>query len=285
MPCNWAEYVKDVTVPDNTVFASGSTFTKTWRLKNIGTCTWTGNTDLIFDDGDQMREGSAADVPTPVKPGETVDLTVNFVAPNKEGDYRGYWLLRSDKGDVFGVGDDADEPIWVDIKVVKAEAATYNFITNICNADWRSDAGSLPCSGGVGSESGYVTVMDDPVIEKNYQENELALATVPQKTNDGFIRGQYPEFEVQAGQHFKAVVGCLDNASDCDVIFRLNYRAADDSVNTLWENHQEYDGKIEHVDVDLSPLAGQKVRFILYVSTNGPMKDDYPFWLVPRISN
>ena len=41
IPCNWAQFVEDVSVKDGTVFTPDSLFTKTWRLKNIGTCTWT----------------------------------------------------------------------------------------------------------------------------------------------------------------------------------------------------------------------------------------------------
>ena len=38
--CDMAQFVADVTVPDGTTYAPGAAFTKTWRLKNIGTCTW-----------------------------------------------------------------------------------------------------------------------------------------------------------------------------------------------------------------------------------------------------
>ena len=53
--CNWAQFIADVTVPDGTNYAPGTTFKKTWRLKNIGTCAW-GSTDvsLIFDSGERM---------------------------------------------------------------------------------------------------------------------------------------------------------------------------------------------------------------------------------------
>ena len=36
-----AQFVTDVTVPDGTKYDPGATFTKTWRLRNVGTCTWT----------------------------------------------------------------------------------------------------------------------------------------------------------------------------------------------------------------------------------------------------
>jgi len=35
-----AKFVLDVTIPDNSVISSNTAFTKTWRLKNTGTCTW-----------------------------------------------------------------------------------------------------------------------------------------------------------------------------------------------------------------------------------------------------
>src|SRR5574338_1618752 len=51
--CDQAQFVRDVTIPDGTVFAPGATFTKTWRIKNAGTCTWSGYS-LVFDSGDSM---------------------------------------------------------------------------------------------------------------------------------------------------------------------------------------------------------------------------------------
>ena len=42
-PCDWAQFVSDVSVSDGTLMLPGTTFTKTWRLRNIGTCTWGTN--------------------------------------------------------------------------------------------------------------------------------------------------------------------------------------------------------------------------------------------------
>jgi hypothetical protein len=41
-----AAFVADVTIPDNTVMAPNQPFTKTWRLRNDGTCTWTNQLGL-----------------------------------------------------------------------------------------------------------------------------------------------------------------------------------------------------------------------------------------------
>jgi len=40
-PCNLVKFIKDVTFPDNTEVPPNTEFTKVWRVKNEGTCTWT----------------------------------------------------------------------------------------------------------------------------------------------------------------------------------------------------------------------------------------------------
>ena len=53
--CDGAQFVADVTVPDDTVFSPNQTFTKTWRLKNTGTCSWTPSYAVAFSDGNSMN--------------------------------------------------------------------------------------------------------------------------------------------------------------------------------------------------------------------------------------
>ncbi len=116
-PCNLAHFVRDVTVPDGTAFLPNQALTKTWRLQNVGTCTWQ-NYALVFDHGDAMGGPSVVPVSGVVPPGQSVDISVNLTAPASPGTYRGYWRLRDDKGVVFGLV--TGEPFWVDIKVVAA---------------------------------------------------------------------------------------------------------------------------------------------------------------------
>ncbi len=94
--CDQARYIKDVTVPDGTKFAPNQTFTKTWRIQNTGTCTWSGYS-LVFDSGDAM--GGSASIPIgTVNPGQEIDLSVALTAPASEGKYRGYWRIRNASG-------------------------------------------------------------------------------------------------------------------------------------------------------------------------------------------
>jgi hypothetical protein len=112
-----AEFVEDVTAPDGSAFQPGASFVKTWRLKNSGTSIWTQTYTIVFIDGSLMGASAAVPLPNDVTPGETVDISVELIAPQDEGSHRGEWKLKNTNGQLFGVGIEADEPFWVDILV------------------------------------------------------------------------------------------------------------------------------------------------------------------------
>ncbi len=123
-PCLAASFVQDVTVPDGTEFAPGETFTKTWRLRNVGSCTWTVAFTAFFDQGDRLDAPVDVSLPHAVEPGETVDIAVEMRAPADPGTYKGYWKLRSDRGEAFGIGSDHNQAFWVEIRVVATPTPT-----------------------------------------------------------------------------------------------------------------------------------------------------------------
>jgi len=115
IPCNQAKFIKDVSVPDGTKILVGTGFTKTWRLRNTGSCTWNSSYQLIFDHGDQMNAPASQHLTGNVAPGQEVDISVNLIAPASPGTYQGFFLLRDGGGVVFGVSTGA---FWVKIKAV-----------------------------------------------------------------------------------------------------------------------------------------------------------------------
>ena len=97
----------DVTIPDGTVMAPGSAFTKTWQIRNVGSCTWTTSYALVHVFGSSLGVTQEVNLPSsvaPVVPGETADFSVNMVAPSTPGHYRDYWRFSDPSGRQFGVG-------------------------------------------------------------------------------------------------------------------------------------------------------------------------------------
>jgi hypothetical protein len=116
IPCNQAAFEKDVTYPDNTPVLVNQAFTKTWRLKNTGSCTWTSGYQLVFDSGDPMGGPPSQALTTGnVAPNQIVDISVNLVAPSTPGTYRGSWRIREPGGTLFGLSAGA---FWVQINAV-----------------------------------------------------------------------------------------------------------------------------------------------------------------------
>ncbi len=282
-PCNAAGFEKDVTVPDNTKFTAGASFTKTWRLKNNGTCTWTTGYALVFVKGDSMGGVKASLLPETVLPGETTDISIDLTAPSDSGTYKGNWMLQDTSGNRFGVGASAASSIWVQIKVVELKSGTLlDLVASYCSATWESSAGDLPCPGNETDKDGFVIRLDEPHHEGR-PEDEPALWTYPEMVKDGWIMGVFPAVKIKSGDHFLADVGCLYGYLKCNVEFQLNYRVSGGSTKSLGKWKEEYDGEITRVDVDLSSLDGKSVELILMVLTNGPATDDAAFWLVPHI--
>lgn len=96
-----ADFVTDVTIPDDTELAPGTAFVKTWRMRNSGTCAWDAETLWSFDSADQMGGPDTASVPA-TEPGDTVDITVRLTAPAEPGTHTGHWRMRQPNGEGFG---------------------------------------------------------------------------------------------------------------------------------------------------------------------------------------
>ena len=130
--CDWVSFVKDVTIPDGTMLSPGEIFTKTWRLKNRGTCTWTPDYMLVFISGEAMGGTTAVRLPGYVAPGQIVDVSVTLTAPDETGKKIGYWMLRNPSGALFGYGEKANQTFYVEIKVKKTNLPHGTVAGDIC---------------------------------------------------------------------------------------------------------------------------------------------------------
>jgi hypothetical protein len=221
-------------------------------------------------------------IPTAVAPGQTVDVSMLMRAPIKPGNYRGNFKFQNAAGVQFGLGRDKENPFWVEINVQES-ITTFDFVERICSAQWLSGAGTLPCPGREGDSRGSVIGVNKPKLENGVIDDKPGLLTLPQRAENGFIIGIYPSYLVQSGDRFQSIVNCEAGAENCLVVFRLDYQSGSDSIQTFWAFVEQYEGISYQADLDLSPLAGQEVKFILSVFAAGPADDDRAIWGAPQI--
>jgi len=106
------------TVPDDSVFAPGETFTMTWQIKNVGASTWTAGYLLRYYSGDLFGAPKEIVLGQEVLPGATVDITLKMKAPAAAGKYRSDWVLSSETRSNF------KDAVFLKITVVVPPTAT-----------------------------------------------------------------------------------------------------------------------------------------------------------------
>lgn len=114
---NRAEFVADVSFPDHTRVEGGQRFTKTWRFKNVGTCTWTPEYSLVFVWGDLMDGKDRLSIGKNIPPGESIDVSIDLVAPEAASTYQGNWMFEDGYGNRFGTGYQGRQFFWVAVNV------------------------------------------------------------------------------------------------------------------------------------------------------------------------
>ncbi len=120
-----AAYPKiDITIEDDTEMAPGESFTKVWRVVNVGTCTWTPDYAVVWFSGEQLEASRSLPLNVTVPPGQSVDISVDMVAPQEPGTYQSNWKLRNAAGELFGIGPEGQAPFWVRIKVIEIATET-----------------------------------------------------------------------------------------------------------------------------------------------------------------
>lgn len=281
--CDLAQFVRDISIPDGSVFAPGATFTKTWRIENAGTCTWSGYS-LVFDSGDSMSGTSPTPIGT-VSPGQEVDLSVNLTAPTTNGSYRGYWRIRNASGVLIPVlGGTQGKSFFVDIKVATTSSG-FDLHTRATDASWVGSGGSITFGGPDTDTNGFAMYRNNQKLEDGTSPAKI-LEIHPQWVDNGIMTGLYPAYTVVSGEHFRAKIGFLAKADgSCgsgNAKFQLNYKEAG-VLKPLGEWTETCDGTLKPVDVDLSSIAGKNVQFALAVLANGPADQDWAVWVNPEI--
>ena len=252
IPCNKAQFVSDITYPDDTEVTKNTAFVKTWRLKNTGSCTWTSGYRLVFSHGDQMgAPGEVSFTSGTVAPGQTVDVSVNLTAPSSNGTYRGDFRLKAPDGQIFGIGANADSSFYVQIKTVTGmlplitvQPLPTMFIATNFTPKYQQ---TIDCTGngldyllsfkikntGTFSLESFKIVVQDTTMNQTYQQTDnfigmgsVCIAMVSNSllaSDSGYLRIQIPDPVV--GHQMKAnFKGCTqDNLGGICVEKSINF--------------------------------------------------------------
>jgi hypothetical protein len=155
----------------------------------------------------------------------------------------------------------------------------FDFVEQMCDADWATRGQDLPCQGSdIQSSAGYIMQIDG--TNQGLPNMNILLAYTPQEKYET-IYGKYPAVIVQKGDRFRAVLECREH-SFCDVEFVLNFS---DERGTAGLKNWRYLFTDEPIVVDypLDALAGQTVQFTLAVRARGNPADAYAVWIAPHI--
>ncbi|NDJ55041.1 MAG: hypothetical protein GYB68_18380 [Chloroflexi bacterium] len=238
---NDAVFVSDVTIPDGTVVTAGEPFTKTWRMRNTGTCTWGPGYTFDFLSDDPMSHNGPVEIPL-TEPEQTVDLSITFVAPLEDGDYKSRWQLLSPTGDSFG------QVPFVEVVVGEGETA---------NPETSTGGGDQPGSCATG----------DPVLDQLLAPSEGSYAG-----SSTFIQAcSYHRWRFESGGNITVTIRLLCNGTVCPSTLRFELFADGSaeplfsSANTTLQNINNVDTLIVQSDVALP--AGP--AFYIDVFTNG----------------
>jgi hypothetical protein len=156
----------------------------------------------------------------------------------------------------------------------------FDFVEQMCEADWSTRGQDLPCPGrDTQSSAGYVMQIDGATQGLPSNMNIL-MAYTPQEKYET-IYGKYPAVTVQEGDRFRAVLDCREH-SFCDVEFVLNFS---DERGTAGLKNWRYIFTDEPLVIDypLGALAGQNVQFTLAVRARGNPVEAYAVWIAPHI--
>jgi hypothetical protein len=189
-------------------------------------------------------------------------------------------------------------------------AVAFDFVDLMCQAQWFTEAGDLPCPGNKPStETGFV---GDQICEdqqsteagdlsclgnaaqtntgfvarlggkiQGLPPNIKLLLTFPPKAGDETISSKYPPFTVKEGDHFRTVLACRAHTF-CDVEYILNAYNDQGQIRLMHWRYIFAESPIV-VDYSLDKIAGETVQFDLAVQAKGNQADANAVWIAPHI--
>ena len=191
-----------------------------------------------------------------------------------------------------------------------SSAIALDFVNQMCQAQWFTESGDLPCPGNESSTGtgfvgdqlcedqqsteagdlsclGNVAQTNTGFVAKLGGElqdlpgNMKLLLTFPPKAGDQTILSKYPPFTVMKGDRFRTVLACRAHTF-CDVEFIL-YAFDDQGQTRLMHWRYIFADPPMVVDYSLDNIGGKTVQFGLAVQAKGNQADANAVWIAPHV--
>lgn len=217
--CDSIQFVSDVTVPDHTKIKPDAVLTKTWRLKNAGSCTWSPSYSLVFSSGNAMGGPASQALTTSVAPGATIDVSVDLTAPHDLGNYTGNWGLRNASNQVFGT-------FWVIIEVSNAGSTGSGSGTTIT----ANPVGQVRADGTVAGGA-YAGDTDGNIGVQGFVSFDISAIPVDATIEE--VQVDFSNYATDSNPF--ATLGCLDaNIGPSFPLDASDYSASSSHVDIEW---------------------------------------------------
>ncbi len=176
-----ASFISDVSIPDGFVVAPNTPFTKIWRLKNTGSCSWNSNYQVFYMSGANLARYSAYKIvgsEQTVEPGHSVDISVGMTAPSKNGLYTSFWGLKGRYGEIIPIqGGASGNSFFVKIRVDDGTMQMGKIVDQSINIDVEQGSGNSCTPGATYLVHAFITA--DGPLSARYQVTSTTSGQVP----------------------------------------------------------------------------------------------------------
>lgn len=172
------------------------------------------------------------------------------------------------------------DPSSIGLPSEPAGTVAFDFVDQMCAAEWYSGGQTLPCPGDPSqTDTGYVMRLDGGV--DGVPSGFKMMMTFPPLVHYSKIFSKYPPFTIKKGDRFRTVTACLADRI-CDVRFYLNFLHGNgERYLNRW--HYLFTDEPTVIDYSLDSLAGETIQFDLAVVAIGGSPEMNAVWIAPHI--
>lgn len=214
---NKAGFIADVTIPDNTNVAGATTFTKTWRISNTGTCVWGPDYTLGYYSGERLN--AVDSIPLGVTyPGQNLDISIDLTAPTRTGTYQGNYVIKNPAGLIMSIADDSRLWVIINVTVVGSAptgTATPTALSNLTvasatatNTEVPTVTGTPPTATATGTSSVSVTTGRCAFTTDRAKLTEVINAVNAHRARNGLPAYTVNPLLAQAAQRHANDIAC-----------------------------------------------------------------------------